>query len=62
MLYSYNYANLFDMKFYTVEKFTLGHVGAHGAAGSAYILYACAAQCISAHVHILADHVTLSIS
>ena len=28
------YANLFKAKFYTVETFTLGHVAAHGAAGS----------------------------
>ena len=30
-------ANLFNAKFYTVEKFTLGHVVAHGAAGSASV-------------------------
>ena len=27
-------ANLFNAKFYTVEKFTIGHVSAHGAADS----------------------------
>ena len=54
------YANLFNAKFYTVEKFTKGYVAAHGAVGS--ITCACAALCIWVHLHILADHVTLSIS
>ena len=31
------YANLFNMKFYTVEKFTIGHFAAHDAAGSASV-------------------------
>ena len=57
------YANLFNAKFYTVEKIMIGHIAAHGAAGSIQCTYirACAAHCIWAHVHVLADHVTLSI-
>ena len=43
MLYKYYYGNLFNAKFYTAEKFTIG--GGH----------------VAVHVHILADHVTLSI-
>ena len=39
----YMYANLFNVKFYTVEKFTIGHVAAsvaHGALRSISSAYA----------------------